>query len=260
MPDSEVYYCKRYGRGHISDRVAQRKFEDVCLPTGSPRRHASANPASRYVPVQHGHAQYRRLHRLGPAHRPVHRKRLDNLDFRHHGRQQLGRRYRWLGRLRRRRHRRPDHHLSAADPHRRHRRPHRLRHPRRGRGRHCHHGRDRGRGRAHVPGRHDRGPARRLGHQEAGCAVGRQDSPRLRNAGRQFRGRYRGRGAGRVRLLRHRPGGLRIQPPGQQCGGFPGRSEPAAADVDLHRTGQGAVPQQCDQPRHPDPAGHQSGQ
>ena len=41
---------------------------------------------------------------------------------------------------------------------------------------------------------------------------------------------------------------------------MPGRPPPAAVHLDLHRAGQGAVPQQRDQPRRADPAGHRPGQ
>ena len=42
-------------------------------------------------------------------------------------------------------------------------------------------------------------------------------------------------------------------------GRLPGRQRPAAADLDLHRAGEGAVPQQRDQPRRADAAGHPAG-
>ena len=45
----------------------------------------------------------------------------------------------------------------------------------------------------------------------------------------------------------------------RQRGRDPGRQRPAAADLDLHRAGEGALPQQRHQPRRADPARHPGG-
>ena len=124
---------------------------------GPPRR-PRPRAEVRHVPVQHDHAQHRRDHRVGPDHRPLHRRRLDCPTPK-------------IATVVE-----PDHPLPAADPHRLHRRQDRLRRQRGGvrRG-------DRpssasslatlttrsssatSGGSPHVHGRDDHGPARRRG-------------------------------------------------------------------------------------------------
>ena len=64
-----------------------------------------------------------------------------------------------------------------------------------------------------------------------------------------------GAGHGRVRRLGHRPGGRRRHRVGRQRRRLARRQQPAAAGLDPHRAGQGAVPQQRHQPRRARPAG-----
>ena len=73
-------------------------------PAGPGHRVQGHRPALRRLPRRHGHAQHRRVHRLGPDHRAVHPDRLA-----------AEREARRAGR--------PDDHLPAAGPDRLHRRP-----------------------------------------------------------------------------------------------------------------------------------------
>ncbi len=92
-------------------------------------------------------------------------------------------------------------------------------------------------------------------------AVGRQDPAGLRDAGQQLLGRHLGHASWRSSASSIAgPFVERVQRAGLRTSWTTLVVEPpAAAHVDLHRAGQDPVPQQRDQPRHPDPAGHLRG-
>ena len=228
--------------------------------------------AVRHLPVQHGAAEHRRLHRLGPDHRPVHPDRLDHPDRRQDLRLRAGPgarsvrlRFRVstrrLGR-RRWRHRRPDDHLPAAGADRLHRWPdgvRRRQHPRRRGGCHRHHGRGHRGHRPDVPRRDDHGPAGRLHDAQARRAVGRQDQARVRDAGQQLLRRHLGHVPGDRWLPRRWPVRGGVLRPRRERRRLPRRQQPAAADLDLRGAGQDPVPQQRHQPRRLHAARHQRG-
>ena len=87
-----------------------------------------------------------------------------------------------------------------------------------------------------------------------------QDPPRLRDAGRQLLRRNPRPDPGRLRLLRHRPDRLGVHPGRRTTASTSWSSHdllPLTSTV--HRAGQGAVPEQRDQPRRADAAGHHPG-
>ena len=91
-------------------------------------------------------------------------------------------------------------------------------------------------------------------------AVGRQDQARLRDARQQLLGRHLGRASWRSSAFYvvARSSTAFIEGLGNAVE-LPGRQQPAAAHLDLHRAGEGAVPQQRHQPRRADPARHPGG-
>ena len=216
-------------------------------------------PEVRHLPVQHDHAEHRRDHRLGPDHRVLHPGRLDARTRR--SRPMVG----------------PTHHLPAADPDRLHRRQDRLRTYRGGvsvggLADACgdHHGgtsahatmlHRRRRQRPDVPGRHDHGPAQRAAMKKLDALWGRKIRPGFEMLVNNFSAGILGGmigdrsacscSAGPCVQAHRRGSGERRR--------LPGRQRPAPADLDLHRAGQGAVPQQRDQPRRADPARHRRG-
>ena len=213
-------------------------------------RSAGPRPAVRDVPLQHDHAEHRRDHRLGTDHRVLHPGRVDTQrEDRHDGRAQ--------------------HLLPAADPDRLHRRQARVRRPRRRRrrvlGHRRHHGhqrpdlhRDRRAG-PDVPGRHDHGAAHGPRDEEARRALEPQDQAGLRDARQQLLGRHPRRVDGDRRHVPARAGPASGHRVARRRGEHPRRQRAAPADLDLHRAGEGALPQQRHQPRRADPARHPGG-
>ena len=145
--------------------------------------HETEDPILRPVPQRYGHAEHRRLHRMGTYHSTVHRSRLaPERSARHNGQ--------------------PDAVLPASRPDRLHRRQDGRRPERRS------HGRDRNHRcclrcarLSYADGRYDHGSSRRLGHQEVRQGCRRQDPGRLRDAGQQLLHRYPGYAPGDRRLL-----------------------------------------------------------
>ncbi len=214
----------------------------------------------RHLPVEHGHAEHRRLHRLGPDHLAVHQGRLDGPPRDRQGRRQLGGPARRLGRLRRQGDRRPDDHLPVAAAHRLHRRLQPLQDPRwRGR-----RDRDLRRHRRHrhpdVHGRDDPGPARRLVDQATRRPVVAQDQAWVRDAGQQLLRRHLGHDPRGLRLLHHEPDRHVGRRPARRGRQLPRDQQRPAVHLDHHRAGQGAVPQQRPQPRRADAARPDRGQ
>ena len=198
-------------RPHARPRQPSKTEGDTAMTTASApasghQQGTGRSPALRHVPLRHDHAEHPRAHRVGHLHGVLHRGGVD--PQRRPGDD-----------------RRAVHPLSAAAPHRLHRRQHRLRHPRRRRRLDRHHGRDRrvrparsrsstrrcpkerpARPGAHVHRRDDHGAARGVHDEVARQPVGGQDQGGLRDARQHVLGRHLGLRHGDRRASTRSPG------------------------------------------------------
>jgi hypothetical protein len=106
------------------------------------------------------------------------------------------------------------------------------------------------------------GPLGGWSHEEDRLDLGRQDQARLRDARQQLLRRHLGHDPAPSSASSSWARSSSRPSPTPLGNGrrLPGHQRPPAADLDLHRAGQGPLPQQRDQPRRPHPARHQRGQ
>ena len=195
------------------------------------RSYATTNPAIRQDPERHGHAQYRRVHRVGIHHSAF-----------HPGGMVAQRTARAAGRA--------DADLPPAAADRLHRRAQRRRGAGRGNRRHCRRRRDRRQRYSDVHRRDDHGSAGGICDPPVRPHGRRAREGWLRNARQQLLDRHSRHAAGRSGLLCRRQRGLRPDDAHKQRCRAGHTPRTAASCVAFRGTGQGAVSQQRRQSRN----------